>query len=175
MKKVLVIGSGGAGKSTFSRRLHEITKLELIHLDIVYWKPNWVETSKPEWFAKLAELLEKDSWIMDGNYDGSLEMRLEKCDTAIFLDMPRVLCLYRVLKRALKYRNATRPDMADGCNEKVDRKFAEWIWDYPNKDKIIVEEKLQRFEDKRKIIRLKSKREVENFLMNFKADKVKSF
>ena len=167
MKKIIIIGSGGAGKSTFAKRLSKLTGIEVIHLDRVFWQPNWTKPDKKEWLAKLEELTEKDSWIMDGNYDSSLEIRLKKCDTVIFLGMPRTVCLYRVLKRAAKYRHTNRPDMAEGCNEKVDWEFAKWIWEYPKKDKVNVESKLKRYQDSIKIIRLKSSQEVENFFVNY--------
>ena len=168
MKKILVIGSPGAGKSTFARRLGEKTGLKVIHLDRLYWKPNWVETAdKEEWKAALEKVLAGETWIMDGNYSGTMEMRLEKCDAAIFLDMPPAVCVYRILKRFALYRN--RPDMADGCEEKLDWefiKFIKWTWTYPSRSKPKVEALLKRFEKEKRIIRLESSRAVENFLAN---------
>ncbi|HEX9962862.1 MAG TPA: DNA topology modulation protein [Pyrinomonadaceae bacterium] len=170
MKKILVIGSSGAGKSTFSRRLSEKTGLEVIHLDRLYWKPNWVETTdKTEWKAVVEKALAGDVWIIDGSYSGTLPMRLEKCDTVIFLDMPRALCVYRLLKRLALHRPGARPDMADGCDEKFDWefiKFIKWTWNYPARSKPKVEALLKSCENEKKIIRLKSKREIENFLLN---------
>ena len=104
---------------------------------------------------------------MDGNFGGTMDLRLAACDTAILLDLPRLVCLYRVLKRRLKYHRTNRPDMTRGCYEKIDYEFLKWIWDYPKKNKPKVEEKLKRFEYEKKIIRLKSNRDVENFLMNY--------
>ncbi len=166
MKRILVIGSGGAGKSTFSRRLGEITGIEVVHLDKLYWKPNWVEPPKDEWKQIVEKELSKDEWIMDGNFGGTMEMRLEKCDTAILLDLPRTLCLYRVLKRRFKYHKTNRPDMSKDCHEKIDFKFLKWIWDYPKKNKPLIEEKLKHSESEKIIIRLSSKSEVEKFLLN---------
>ncbi len=83
-------------------------------------------------------------------------MRLKKCDTVLFLDMPRIVCLWRVIKRTLIYRGTNRPDMSKGCNKRFDFKFLHWIWGYPKKDKLVVEDLV-------KIIHLASKREVENF------------
>ena len=166
MKKILVIGSGGAGKSTFSRRLGKITGIEVVHLDKLYWKPDWIEPSKEDWRAVLVELSKADSWIMDGNYGGTMEMRVETCDTIILLDMPRLVCVYRILKRAFVYRNGTRPDMAEGCNEKLDWKFIKWIWNYPNHSKPKIEKLLENYESEKTIIRLKSKQAVETFLSN---------
>lgn len=175
MKRIVIIGSGGAGKSTFARRLSKANGIEVIHLDKIYWQPNWIKPNKQEWRANLANLVvEKDSWIMDGNYDSSLEIRLDKCDTVIFLEMPRTICLYRVLKRVIKYRYTSRPDMADGCHEKMDWEFVKWIWEYPKKDKLKVEAKLGRFKEEIIIIRLKSKKDVENFFVNLPETEVKS-
>lgn len=133
MKKVLVIGSGGAGKSTFAHRLGAALNVEVVHLDKLYWQPGWVEPPKPEWRATVEELLKRDAWIMDGNYSGTLDIRFAACDTIIFLDMPRMLCLWRVLKRFVMYRHQRRPDMADGCREKLNPEFVLWIWNYPRR------------------------------------------
>jgi adenylate kinase family enzyme len=164
MKRILIIGSGGAGKSTLARRLGEILNIEVFHLDTLYWQPNWVEPPKDEWQNTVEELLERDSWIMDGNFGGTLETRLQACDTAIFLDFPPTVCLYRILKRRLKYRNTNRPDMSIGCNEKVDLKFLGWIWNYRKNKKPKVENLLENCADEVSIIRLKSNKEVNEFL-----------
>ena len=145
MKKILVIGSSGAGKSTFARRLGAILKLEVIHLDSIYWSRGWVEMPKDKWRTVVEELLERDSWIIDGNYGGTLDIRLAACDAVIFLDLPRLVCLGRVLKRVALYRKQSRPDMAPGCPEKVDLTFLKYIWDYPRKRKPRVEEKLKSY------------------------------
>jgi len=114
MKKVIVIGSGGAGKSTFSRRLGEATGLPVIHLDAHFWRPNWEPTPKDEWKAKVGELLKGDEWIMDGNFGGTRELRMQAADTIIMLDFPRRVCMYRVVKRAFQFHGKKRPDMGEG-------------------------------------------------------------
>ena len=163
MKKILVIGSCGAGKSTFSRRLGEITKLPVIHLDALFWNPDWVETPKDEWRTKVENALRGDRWIIDGNYSGTMDLRLPASDTIIFLDIPRAICVYRVLKRVALYRKGSRPDMAKGCDEKFDWEFVKWTWNYPTRSKPKVENLLKNVESEKTIIRLKSKKEVENF------------
>ena len=166
MKKVLVIGSGGAGKSTFSRRLGALTGIKVFHLDKLYWQPNWTEPSKEEWRETVEKLLVKDEWILDGNFGGTADLRIEKCDTVILLDLPRMVCIYRVLKRRLKYRNTNRPDMTEGCDEKIDFEFLKWIWDYPKINKPRVEERMEKFASEKTIICLKSQTEVKSFFIN---------
>lgn len=174
MRKILIIGSGGAGKSTLARRLHDAIGIEVIHLDKVFWRPNWVETPKDEWEKTVENLLKKDSWIMDGSFSGTLEMRFAACDTVIFLDLPRTVCVRQAFTRFLFYKGNSRPDMAEGCDEKFDMKFYKWIWDFPKRTKPKVEALIKQFQDTKKIIRLTSKEEIENFLVNITSDKVKS-
>ena len=131
MQRVLVIGSGGAGKSAFAVRLGRATGLPVIHLDAAYWQPGWQEPSKDAWAARVTQLLAGAHWIMDGNYGGTLEQRLAACDTVVFLDMPRLLCIWRVLKRFVQYRGRTRPDLTAGCPEQLTWAFLSWIWTYP--------------------------------------------
>lgn len=108
MKRVLVIGCGGAGKSTFARQLGARLQLPVIHLDAHYWRPGWVEPSKSEWATTVDGLLAGEAWVMDGNYGGTLPTRLAVCDCVVFIDLPRWLCIWRVLRRALRYRGETR-------------------------------------------------------------------
>lgn len=166
MKRILVIGSGGAGKSTFAKQLGEKTGIEVVHLDKIHWKPGWVEPAKDEWFKIVSNVVAKDSWIIDGNFGGTMETRIERSDTVIFLELPRAVCVWRVVKRFLAYRNNTRPDMAEGCEEKLDLKFLKWIWDYPTRTKPKVEALLEKFQNAKTVIRLQSKKEVERFLQN---------
>ena len=160
----MVIGSGGAGKSTFARRLGELLRLEVIHLDAEHWRPGWREPSKAEWRARVEELVGRESWVMDGNYSGTLDVRLAACDTVVFLDLPRAVCVWRVLKRMLMYRNSRRPDMAEGCDEKLDLKFLRWVWDYPKRTRPDVLRRIGECAGEREVYRLRSRAEVERFL-----------
>ncbi|HEX7316793.1 MAG TPA: DNA topology modulation protein [Pyrinomonadaceae bacterium] len=164
MKRVLVIGSGGAGKSTFARRLGERLGLPVIHLDVCFWRPGWVETPKEEWRQTVEGLCARESWVMDGNFSGTLELRLAACDTVIFLDLPRAVCVWRALKRWLMYRDARRPDMAEGCGEKFDLKFLDWIWNYPSRSRPKVLARIEEHARDKQVITLRSSDEVEKFL-----------
>lgn len=163
MKRIIIIGCGGSGKSTLARRLGEVLNIEVFHLDKLYWQPNWIEPPKDEWQKTVEEILKRDSWIIDGNFGGTMEMRLAGCDTAIFLDFPRTVCLYRVLKRRLKYRNTNRPDMTFGCNEKIDPEFLGWIWNYRKSKKPKIESLLAAYEGKISIFRIKSAGDINKY------------
>jgi adenylate kinase family enzyme len=164
MKKVLVIGSGGSGKSTFSKRLGEALGIEVIHLDRLNWQPGWVETPKPELRARVEESVRRDAWIMDGNYSGTLDIRLEACDTVVFLDVPRLVCLWRVLKRVVTYWNGGRADMAEGCDERFDLEFMRWIWTYPKQRRPKILKLLTEKARDKKVVILRTQAEIESFL-----------
>jgi adenylate kinase family enzyme len=162
MKRVLIIGSCGAGKSTFAKRLHHRTGLKLIHLDRFYHQPNWGKPLDEEWYGIVKEFIKEDEWIMDGNYGGTMELRMKRADTVIWLDLPRILCTYRILKRTLQYRNKSRPDMAAGCRERFDREFTKYVWNFRRDKNPLLEERLKKFNGL-KTFRLGSKREIEDF------------
>ncbi len=164
MKKILVIGSGGAGKSTFAKRLGEVLGINVIHLDRLYWQPGWIEPPKPEWAATVEEICNRDAWIMDGNYSGTLERRLAACDTVIFLDLPPRTCVWRVLKRLVRYRNTTRLDMAEGCHEHFNLQFLLWVWNYRRRTRPKIVNRLKRCEGKVKVIWLQSAAEINQYL-----------
>ena len=164
MKRVLVIGPGGSGKSTFAARLGQILGIEVKHLDRFYWRAGWTKPSNEDWIKTVNELISGESWIVDGNYSGTLVQRLERCDTVIFLDMPRLLCMWRITKRRVIYRNRSRPDMAEGCAEKLDREFISWVWNYSHRSRPKVIKLLNENQESKKIVWLRSNAEVENFL-----------
>ena len=154
MKKIAIIGSGGSGKSTFSVLLGKELNLPVSHLDSLYWQPGWVKTPNDEWADTLKELCQKECWIIDGNYKSTLDIRLEACDTVIFLDVNRFKCIYRAIKRSLT--TTTRPDMAEGCAERFDFEFIKFLWDYPNNTRPIIMNKLNSVKHSKNVIIAKS-------------------
>lgn len=135
-KRVLVIEAGGSGKSTLAAGLGDLLGLEVIHLDRLYWRAGWEQPSRDEWELTVRRLIERDAWVMDGNYSGTLDLRLAAADAVIFLDLPRALRIRRVLVRRLRYRKLRyarrpRPDMAPGCPERLTFQFLKYLWKYP--------------------------------------------
>lgn len=170
MKRVLVIGSGGAGKSTFARRLGELLNIQVKHLDKFYWRAGWREPAKEDWLKTVTELASDESWIMDGNYSGTLDFRIQQCDTIIFLDMSRLLCLWRVAKRRLLYRKGSRPDIAEGCPEQLNWEFVQWIWNYSRRSRPKVVRLLNEHAGTKEIVWLRSRAEVEKLLKQLTND-----
>jgi adenylate kinase family enzyme len=120
MKRILIIGNAGAGKTTFARQLAEKLPLPLVHLDRLYWCGNWEHVSRPEFDILLQTELEKDQWIIDGNFNRTLPHRLQYCDTVFYFDLPAVTCLAGITKRLLTNYGKSRSDMGGNCTEHFD-------------------------------------------------------
>lgn len=145
MERVMIIGCGGSGKSTLARILGEKTGLPVVHLDQIWWAPgNWQHMDREEFDTILKAEVEKPRWILDGNFNRTLEMRLENCDTVIYLDYNRMVCLVSWLKRVISHWGKARPDMAQGCAEWFDPEMAGWIWSFNRKNRKRYHELLSR-------------------------------
>ncbi|ULH15246.1 DNA topology modulation protein FlaR [Deinococcus sp. KNUC1210] len=128
MQRVLVIGSPGAGKSTFSQRFAARTGLPLTHLDDEYWLPGWVRPQQTVWEARIRELIAAERWILDGNYTSTVLLRASRADTVIVLAYPRLLCLFRAVRRALFNQRADAKALG---REPLDLEFLRFIWTFP--------------------------------------------
>lgn len=164
MKRILIIGSGGAGKTTFARTLASRTGLPLTHLDQLFWHPGWVPTPDDEWDRLIAQLIARDAWILDGNYGRTLPMRLEAADTVIFLDLPPLVCMWRIFRRQLRYFGRIRPDSAPGCPERLSWEFVAWVWTYRRRRRPGIMRRLDAVRATKRIVVLRSDNEVRAFL-----------
>ena len=163
MERILIIGCGGAGKSTLARQLGEKLDLPVVHLDKLFWHPGWVESSKEEIDGKILSELHKPQWILDGNYNRTLPKRMQYCDTIIYLDFSRLACLLGVLKRVITNHGKVRPDMGDGCPERFDLDFLKWVWNFNQEKREKYYRLLNEAEGKQTIV-LKNRRMVRRFL-----------
>lgn len=164
MKRVLIIGCGGAGKSTFAVSLGAALGIPVYHLDRLFWQPGWVPSEPADFEQKLHTVLDQDTWIMDGNYGGTLELRVGYADTIVFLDMPTVTCLWGAIRRLLQYRGQSRPDMTEGNAERINLEFLMWILSYRRTRRPGILAMLKRLEDSKNILILRSRNEVANWL-----------
>ena len=158
MKKIIVIGCPGSGKSTFARVLHHKTGIPLYHLDKMYWNADKTTVEKGVFLEQLSAVLEKDEWIIDGNYGSTMELRMAACDTVIFLDYPLDVCLDGVKERCGKPRS----DMP-WIETEEDAEFIEFIKSYNQQQKPKVLELLEKYSDRNSII-LGSREQADQFL-----------
>jgi adenylate kinase family enzyme len=162
MLRVAVVGPGGAGKTTFARRLGERTGLPVIHLDRHFWHPGWLESPREEWRRVQAQLLTGERWIADGNYSGTLDVRLALADTVIVLNPGRLRCVAGVLRRWL--RNRGTAIQAPGCPERLDRTFLLWVWRWERDGRNRVVGAIRRHAGHLRVVELRSRGAAEAFL-----------
>ena len=166
-KRIMVLGSSASGKSTLASYLGKLTGIDVVHLDRIFWKPGWVETPGNEMDSLIMEAASRERWIIDGNYSRTLDLRMERADTVIYIDLNRYICIFRALKRRIKNRGKTRDDMGEGCPEKIDLEFLLWIWNFPKRSREATLAKITSyFGNRRNAARiLASRREVKMFLL----------
>ena len=119
-KRIIILGPAGSGKTTLSKFISKEFDVEAIHLDKEYWLPNWERPNPEDWNKKLQTYVDKDSWIMDGNYIDSLDIRLERADLVIMLDIDLKTCVKSIILRTIKGYFIKRKDLAEGCEDKFD-------------------------------------------------------
>jgi len=160
MKRVIIIGCPGSGKSTFARKLQSVTGLPLHHLDLIYWKPDRTIVPREEFLEKLHQIMAQEQWIIDGNYASTMEMRMQACDTVIFLDYPPELCLAGAQER----KGKARPDLPwVESNDLDDSEFMEYIRNFHELNRPTILSLLEKYSDK-EIIIFHSREDAEIFL-----------
>lgn len=168
MKRVLIIGSSGSGKSTLARQLGSKLELPVIHLDRHYWHAGWIGTPQEQWQQTVSQLVQRENWIIDGNYRSTLSLRLKAADSVVFLDLPPWICAMRAIKRRVQYRKRPRPDIADGCKEPLFDpqlfQFIRHVLNYPDRAKPFVMQQLNAIASDKHVVLLRSTKDVDNFL-----------
>lgn len=128
--KIAIVGFSGSGKSTLAKELAELYGCACLHLDTVQWLPGWVSRDREEQKQIVSSFLDgNDAWVIDGNYKRlSWDRRMQEADLIVELLFGRFTCYRRAWKRYFRYRGTSRPDMGEGCNEKIDWEFTKWIF-----------------------------------------------
>lgn len=163
MKRIVIIGCPGSGKTRLARLLGEKLHLTVVHLDRLWWRSGWENVTQEEFDARLEKALSLDSWIIDGNYSRTMDARLAKCDTIIYLDYSRWACLWGMLQRVLGNYGKNRSDMPDGCPERFDWEFVKFIWKFNENNRIINYTRIAKYKHAKAIV-LKKRKEAKAFL-----------
>jgi adenylate kinase family enzyme len=162
-KRILVLGPSGAGKTHLSQRLAALLHVELIHLDAQFWKPGWVSTGQDQWRDTVAALVRKPTWIIDGMYENTLDLRLPPAETIIVIERSRLGCLWGVWVRMLKHRGGRERTDAPPF-QKLDRAFLKYIWQYPSVTRPVMLHRLRDYAQDKVVIFVRARKEVARFL-----------
>ena len=165
MERVMIIGSNGAGKSTFSYKLAELTGLPLIHIDQIYWRDCWQVTPSEDFEQAVLSEAQKDRWIIEGNNVRTLKQRLKYADTVLWFEFPPLRCIYNIFKREIKYRNRVRPDMPDQCVSKLGLKFLKSAWKFNRVNRQRIRMQLESVSGV-KVLKFRNYKQVQKFILN---------
>ncbi|MGD6994643.1 topology modulation protein [Sutcliffiella horikoshii] len=176
MQRIMVIGvSAGAGKSTFATRLGKALDVKVFHLDAYFWKPGWVEASIEEFSQSQQAIIKNhNSWIVEGNYTATFDIRAEKADTIIYLELPLRVCLYRVIKRWLTNLGHRRPDLGGECTERMEWSFLKFIITTYRSRKKAMKQRLDFYQEDKLVVRLKGQSAIEYFIQEIEKAKSSS-
>lgn len=158
MEKVMIIGSPGAGKSTFARKLRDMTGLPLYYLDMLWHRSDKTNISREEFDRALKEIVERDRWIIDGNYQRTLEVRMERCDTIFLLDYPLEVCLL-----GAEARIGTKREDMPWMEMELDKEFRQWILDFQGEPLAQIYRLFEKYKEGRNVFVFKSREEAEKF------------
>ena len=159
MKKIIIVGCPGSGKSTFARKLHALTGIPLYHLDLMYWNSDRTTVEKSVFLERLADAMSGDEWIIDGNYSSTMEMRIAACDTVIFLDYSTDVCLSGINER----RGKERCDMP-WVELEADAEFVEFVKSFGGKERPKIFERIEKYKDGKSVVILNGRDEADAFL-----------
>jgi adenylate kinase family enzyme len=164
MRRVLVVGCGGAGKTTFARRLAEKLALPVVHLDSHFWRPRWQAPDRETWREQVVALAARPEWVMDGNYSNTYDIRMPRADYLVWLDYPRRICMRRVITRMVRGYGRTRIDMAENCPEHFDLAFLRYVWNFPHAHRPRIVAGIAQYGGNLHMATLSSDRDAEKFL-----------
>lgn len=162
MRRIAIIGCGGAGKTSLARNLGERLGIPVHHLDAMFWKPGWQPVERPVFAAAQREIVASPAWVIDGNYGGTMEIRLAAADTIVFMDLSRAACLWGALKRRIQQKPG--PDKDPRNRERLTLEYLRWIWGYRSSRRPGILRRLKELGDEKTVVILRSRRDVDRFL-----------
>ena len=171
INRIAIVGRCGSGKSTLAKQLSLKLNLPLVHIDKLYWLPYWNERQKKE-FIKLHDYEAlKSNWVMDGNNKSTFKLRFERADNIIIFDLPRYLCIFRVIKRTILNLGKDRADMGEGCKEQLSWRywnFLKYVWSFDKTTGKAIYETVEQLKTDDKYTILKSSKDVDFFVKTLK-------
>ncbi len=165
MRRIIVVGSQGSGKTSLALMLGQKLRLPVIHLDVLYWRPGWKPSDMASFRLRVTEAIAGDEWIVDGSFSGlAFDLTLARSELLVVIDRPRWLCQWRILWRSVFDRDTTRPDLPEGCPEQFDWKLMREAWRYDIERAPVIEAERMQFGADVPVIRLRSDRDIAGFL-----------
>ncbi|MCK1337386.1 AAA family ATPase [Bradyrhizobium sp. 38] len=165
MRRIIVVGSQGSGKTSLSRNLGQRLGLSVIHLDVLYWRPGWKPSDKTSFRTRVTDAIAGDAWVVDGSFSGlAFDLTLARADTLVVIDRPRWLCQWRILLRSAFDRDTTRPDLPEECPEQFDWKLMRETWRYDTERAPVIEAERAQYGADVPVVRLRRDRDIQDFL-----------
>lgn len=164
-QRIMIIGPSGAGKSTLARVVGQRLSISVVHLDSLFWKPGWVESTEAELRQRVSAAAAEPAWIIEGNYYRTLDLRLPRAEAVIWLDLPRSVYFRRAVWRSIVNYGRSRPDVGSGNREKFDPNFIfGWVWTYPTRARARDQELIDRLRLDKHVVVLRTPSEVRHFV-----------
>lgn len=167
MKRILILGISGSGKTTLARRLHNVSRYPTHHLDVYFWQPGWKFPDSEKWQAKVREISNSKTWIIEGNYQSALSILVPRADAIVLLHTSCWIALSRVIRRTVLHLGQDRADRARGCTEKLDWDFVKYILRFDTDRKPLIIEAIETLRAKALVFNLSRPQELEDFCEKF--------
>ncbi|MEY9182353.1 AAA family ATPase [Bradyrhizobium sp. USDA 313] len=165
MRRIIVVGCQGSGKTRLALNLGQKLALPVVHLDTLYWLPGWKPSDKVSFRARVADAIASDRWIVDGSFAGlAFDLTIARADALIVIERPRWLCQWRIACRSAFARNGARPDLPNGCSEQFDWRLMREAWRYNSERKPAIEAERLKYGAGVPVVRLRRDREIRDFL-----------
>jgi adenylate kinase family enzyme len=165
MRRIIVVGSQGSGKTSLALKLGRKLGVPTVHLDVLYWRPGWKACDTTSFRTRVADAIAGNGWVVDGSFSGLVfDLTLARADTLVIIDRPRWLCQWRIVWRSAFERDATRPDLPEGCPERFDLNLIREAWRYNAERRPAIEADRMKYGPEVPVVRLRRDREIGDFV-----------